>query len=146
MLALLQRVTEASVNINGKCHASISKGLLIFVGFEENDTLETALILLKRCFNYRIFPDDNDKMNFSLKEIKGQSLIVPQFTLVANTKKGLRPSFSKGLPPEKGHNLFLNIVEHHSKHPQEICFGVFGADMKISLCNDGPVTFLLSTN
>ena len=101
MLALVQRVTNASVYINNETYASINKGLLIFCGFEENDNQATVKKLLDKCFNYRIFSDSNDKMNLSLRDINGAALLVPQFTLVADTKRGLRPSFSKGMPPKR---------------------------------------------
>jgi len=143
MLALLQRVTYASVQINNETTAEVKQGLLILCGFKIDDTLEHCLQLLKRCFNYRIFTDHQDKMNLSLKDISGEALIVPQFTLVADTKRGLRPSFSKGMPPQDGHNLFEKLrVAVQTIYPH-LKFGCFAADMKINLCNDGPVTFLL---
>ena len=145
MLALIQRVDNASVLIDNKITASISKGLLIFCGFELNDNFDTATKLLERCFNYRIFSDQNDKMNMSLRDIEGEALIVPQFTLVADTQSGLRPSFSKGMPPIEGNKLFSQLIEKSTNSYNKQYFGSFGADMKINLCNDGPVTFLLTT-
>ena len=143
MLALIQRVTSASVCIEEKITASINSGLLILCGFESGDTLSNALKLLEKCFRYRIFSDDNNKMNLGLLEIEGSALLVPQFTLVADTKRGLRPSFSKGMPPNKGKELFNQLISELSSVYPLTKFGQFGADMKINLCNDGPVTFML---
>lgn len=146
MLALIQRVTSASVTINKESYSQISKGLLILCGFEQEDTLQIAKKLLNKCFSYRIFSDENDKMNLSLKDIEAQALIVPQFTLVADTKRGLRPSFSKGMPPQQGAALFASLKETLPSTYHNICFGSFGADMKVDLCNEGPVTFMLSSH
>lgn len=143
MLALLQRVSSASVAINQSTVASIDKGLLILCGFKAEDTLSHCLSLFEKCFKYRIFADDADKMNLSLRDICAQALIVPQFTLVADTKRGLRPSFSKGMPPELGATLFGKLVDNLPGIYKNVSFGQFGEDMKITLCNDGPVTFLL---
>lgn len=146
MLALIQRVKNANVKIDTETYAEISQGILILCGFEKNDTIDCAFSLLNKCINYRIFADHNDKMNLSLSDIKGEALIVPQFTLVANTKSGLRPSFSKGMPPKEGAKLFDELKNKSHELYNQLSFGCFGADMQVSLCNDGPVTFLLSTN
>ena len=143
MLALIQRVSTAQVDIGNQCYSKISNGLLILCGFKASDNLNSCLTLLERCFKYRIFADDNDKMNLSLLDIEAEALIVPQFTLVADTKSGLRPSFSKGLAPTAGKALFSEINQHLPARYERVQFGQFGADMQVQLCNDGPVTFLL---
>lgn len=143
MLSLIQRVKHASVIVNQKTIASIQHGLLILCGFEACDNIENATKLIEKCFKYRIFSDENGKMNFNLLDVEGEALLVPQFTLVANTQKGLRPSFSKGLPPLEGKQLFselTGLIHHNYPFSQ---FGQFGADMQVTLCNDGPVTFML---
>ena len=138
MIALLQRVTEASVAIGGENVASIGKGILALVGIEKSDGDAEAQRLAERVLGYRIFPDAAGKMNLSLKDIGGELLAVPQFTLVADTNSGTRPSFSSGAAPEPGERLFLHFVEKAGARA-----GRFGADMKVSLVNDGPVTFWL---
>lgn len=144
MLALIQRVLQASVSIEGQQTAQISEGLLILCGFKSTDTIDSVKQLINKCFNYRIFADQNDKMNLSLKDINGQALLVPQFTLVADTQRGLRPSFSKGMPPVEGQALFeqLKTLCQQQLYPN-VAFGQFGADMQVALCNNGPVTFML---
>ena len=144
MLALLQRVTNASVKIENETYASIKKGLLIFCGFETNDNHENIKKLIDKCFNYRMFSDDNNKMNLSLRDVKGQALLVPQFTLVADTSSGLRPSFSKGMPPSQGKILFDELKLITKELYINTTFGKFGADMKVDLSNDGPVTFIIN--
>ena len=146
MLALIQRVTHASVTINQIVYSQIDEGLLILCGFESEDTWDDAEKLLTKCFNYRVFSDENDKMNLCLQNIEGQALIVPQFTLVADTKRGLRPSFSRGMSPGEGNQLFNEVVAKTPNIYHRVSFGSFGADMKINLCNDGPVTFMLSSH
>ena len=143
MLTLIQRVTHASVKIDAQITAQVHHGLLILCGFETNDTIENSLKLIEKCFHYRIFSDENDKMNLNLIQSQGQALLVPQFTLVADTQRGLRPSFSKGMPPQEGKQLFLQLRDQIISQYPHTQFGQFGADMKIDLCNDGPVTFLL---
>lgn len=143
MLVVVQRVNEAKVVINEQIAGEIAQGLLILCGFESTDQEPTLLRMLEKCLNYRIFSDEQGKMNLSLKEIGGGLLLVPQFTLVADTKKGLRPSFSKAATPETGRLLFNQLLHFAFKMHPNVASGQFGADMQVHLCNDGPVTFLL---
>jgi D-aminoacyl-tRNA deacylase len=143
MLLLLQRVNFAKVMIDNQETAAIKGGLLVFLAIENDDNQIKAERLCERMLNYRIFPDQNDKMNLSVKDINGEVLIVSQFTLAADTSKGNRPSFSSALHPDQSKVLYdLFVSQAKTLHPK-IATGVFGADMKIELCNDGPVTFLL---
>jgi len=141
LIALLQRVTEASVDVEGQGIASIGQGLLVLLGVEKADDEAIAQRLIDKVLKYRVFADDDDKMNLSLLDIKGDLLIVPQFTLAASTEKGLRPSFSSSAPPDKARQLFDKTVELAQKSTSIVEKGQFGADMKVSLVNDGPVTF-----
>ncbi len=143
MIGLLQRVSHASVRIDDSTIAEINKGLLVLIGMQQEDDQESANRLFQKIISYRVFPDDNDKMNHSLKDINGGLLLVPQFTLAADTNKGLRPSFSNAAPPNKGKPLFDYLKEHAKSNYPDTSFGVFGADMQVSLVNDGPVTFWL---
>lgn len=143
MIALLQRVTNAKVVIEGKTTGSIENGILALIGIEKTDTEEQANRLLKRILGYRIFADAQDKMNLSLEDINGGLLLVPQFTLAANTEKGMRPSFSPAAPPADGERLFGYLLQQASRHHLQVEAGQFGADMQVSLTNDGPVTFWL---
>ena len=143
MIGLLQRVHRASVHVDNKEIAHIDQGLLVLIGVERNDSQTQADRLLERLLNYRVFADDNDKMNLSLKNINGGLLLVPQFTLAADTNKGLRPSFTSAAPPEKGQQLFDYICSQATQHHAPVETGQFGADMQVSLTNDGPVTFWL---
>lgn len=143
MIALIQRVREASVHVEGACVGKINVGILAFVAIEKGDTEREAEKLSERLLNYRIFPDETDRMNLSLKEVQGGLLLVSQFTLAADTRKGLRPSFAPAASPDEGYRLF-NVLcdESRRKHPH-VSTGQFGADMQVSLINDGPVTFQL---
>lgn len=143
MLALVQRVTHAQVAINNKSTAAIEQGLVALCGFKAEDTEQKLNKLLHKLFHYRIFSDEQGKMNHSVTDINGAVLFVPQFTLVADTSRGLRPSFSKGAPPLLGSKLFDHLKSIASNSYPNVAFGNFGADMQITLCNDGPVTFLL---
>jgi D-tyrosyl-tRNA(Tyr) deacylase len=143
MIGLLQRVTEASVAIDKKIVGRIDQGLLVLVGVEKSDTETQANRLLERLLSYRVFPDDEDKMNLSLTDINGGLLLVPQFTLAADTQKGKRPSFSSAASPDKGQELFQYLVERAQTDFPDVAMGRFGADMQVSLVNDGPVTFWL---
>lgn len=143
MIALLQRVTEAKVKIDAQTVGSISTGLLVLVGVEKNDTEQQAERLTERFLGYRIFSDSNAKMNLSVMDISGGVLLVPQFTLAADTTKGARPSFSSAALPERGESLFNYIVTKTRKSCNNVQTGVFGADMQVTLTNDGPVTFWL---
>jgi D-aminoacyl-tRNA deacylase len=146
MIALLQRVTEAAVEVDGKQIGVISKGLMVLLGVEKGDDDKVAKRLLDKVLKYRIFSDADDKMNLSLQDIQGQLLLVPQFTLAASTNKGLRPSFSSAAPPAEGERLFEVVVSLAKQSTCEVQTGQFGADMKVSLVNDGPVTFWLQVS
>ena len=143
MIGLLQRVSSAAVSINNHKVASIGTGLLLFIGIEKNDTQQQADRLLDKLLAYRIFPDQDNKMNLSLSDIQGGLLLVPQFTLPADTKKGLRPSFSSAATPELGEELFDYLLLCAKQKHDIVETGKFGADMQVSLVNDGPVTFWL---
>ena len=143
MIALIQRVTEAKVVVDNKNIGEIQQGILAFIGIEKNEHDENVSRLVDKILSYRIFSDEEDKMNLSVQDIKGGLLLVPQFTLAADTQKGCRPSFSSAAPPEEGERLFNEFVKQAKNKYQQIETGQFGADMKISLLNDGPVTFWL---
>ena len=141
MIALLQRVTKAKVVVESKTVGAIENGILALIGIEKTDTQEHANRLLERILGYRIFADTQDKMNLSLEDINGGLLLVPQFTLVANTEKGMRPSFSSTASPAEGERLFNFLLQQASRQYPRVEAGQFGADMQVSLTNDGPVTF-----
>ncbi len=143
MIGLLQRVTQASVSIDNALVASINTGLLVLIGIEKNDDHNNAKRLFEKIIHYRVFADSEDKMNLSLKDTNGGLLLVPQFTLAADTRKGLRPSFSNSCPPDIAKPIFDYLIEHAREQYNSVGSGVFGADMEISLINDGPVTFWL---
>ena len=145
MIALLQRVTRASVEINGELRASIGRGLLVLIGVKPEDDEAQTSKLLERLLNYRVFADEDGKMNLSLRQIEGDLLLVPQFTLAADTRHGLRPGFSGAAPPEQGRRLFDFLVESASSRHAPVQSGVFGADMQVSLINDGQVTLWLES-
>ena len=143
MIALLQRVSMAQVVIDGATVGAIGRGLLVLLGVEAGDTAVEADRLLERLLNYRVFSDDAGKMNLSLRDIGGGLLLVPQFTLAADTRKGLRPGFSTAAPPEQGRLLFDHVVMQAQRAHAQVATGRFGADMQVTLTNDGPVTFWL---
>lgn len=143
MIGLIQRVSEACVKVEGRITGQIGRGLLVLVGVEKLDTHASAQRLLERILGYRVFPDESGKMNLSLRDISGELLLVPQFTLAADTRKGTRPSFSSAAAPELGASLFEYFVATARERHTNVAAGVFGADMKVSLVNDGPVTFWL---
>jgi len=172
MIALLQRVKSASVTVNNEKIAKIEQGLLVLLGVEKNDETAVAVKLAEKILKYRVFADKNDKMNLSVLDICGSVIMVPQFTLVADTQKGLRPSFSSAADPEKGFTLFTQLIDIMREKGESlyadidadmtaedsICHGVtsglkqnwlqtgqFGADMAVELINDGPVTFTLKS-
>lgn len=145
MIALIQRVTNANVQVEGQVIGQIQKGIMALIGVEKNDTQEKADKLIRRLLGYRIFSDQNDKMNLSLSDVAGGLLLVPQFTLAADTNKGMRPSFSSAAPPQIGEQLFDYLVEQAINLHPVVQTGRFGADMQVSLCNDGPVTFHLQS-
>jgi D-tyrosyl-tRNA(Tyr) deacylase len=148
MIALLQRVSQAKVEVEGTVAGSIGAGLLVFVGVRPGDDEAAAERLLARVLQYRIFADEAGKMNLSLTQVKGDVLLVPQFTLAADTAKGLRPGFSTAAPAAQGQRLFEHLVQlantAHGQHGR-VQTGVFGAHMQVSLTNDGPVTFWLES-
>ena len=146
MIALIQRVAEAKVVVNNINIGEIQQGILAFIGIEKDDDNAQVSRLLDKILSYRIFADDDDKMNLSVQDIKAGLLLVPQFTLAANTQKGCRPSFSSAASPDVGETLFNEFVTQAKNKHQNIETGQFGADMKISLLNDGPVTFWLQVN
>ena len=143
MIGLLQRVTRADVNVAGQCVGAIENGLLVLLGVEQGDSEREADRLLERLLGYRVFADAAGKMNLSVQDIAGGLLLVPQFTLAADTNKGMRPSFSSGADPEEGRRLFDYVVQQARAKHSPVEAGRFGADMKVSLTNDGPVTFWL---
>jgi D-tyrosyl-tRNA(Tyr) deacylase len=143
MIGLIQRVSEASVKVDDNIVGQIGRGLLVLVGVEKHDDETSARRLLERILSYRVFPDAQGKMNLSLTDIGGELLLVPQFTLAADTHKGTRPSFSSAAAPELGTSLFEYFVAAARKSHSRVETGVFGADMQVSLINDGPVTFWL---
>ena len=136
---------EAAVRVEGRVVAEIGRGLLVFVGVKPDDDEDSARRLLTRVLKYRVFADAAGKMNLSLQQIEGQLLLVPQFTLAADTHHGLRPGFSTAAAPDQGRRLFEGLVDAaRTQHPR-VESGAFGADMQVSLINDGPVTFWLES-
>ncbi|TVP93667.1 MAG: D-tyrosyl-tRNA(Tyr) deacylase [Thioalkalivibrio sp.] len=145
MIALIQRVSEASVQIGGEVVGAIGAGILALVAVEARDTPAAVDRTLERLLGYRVFPDSQGRMNLSLRDTGGGLLLVPQFTLAADTRKGMRPSFSGAAPPELGAERFdLLVSRARAAHPV-VAAGRFGADMQVALINDGPVTFWLQT-
>lgn len=143
MIALIQRVRSAAVHIDAQCVGEIDAGLLALIGIQKEDAEDNAERLLEKLLNYRVFADDAQRMNRSLRDTGGGLLLVSQFTLAADTRKGTRPSFSSAAPPERAQALFEHLLRRaRSIHPQ-VEAGRFGADMQVSLVNDGPVTFWL---
>lgn len=143
MKALLQRVRSASVRVDGKKVGDINRGLLVFLGVDAKDDEAVAKKLVDRVVDYRIFSDEQGKMNLSLPEFDGDMLVVSQFTLSADTRKGRRPGFSGAASPTQAEALYEYFVEYSRQKIQRVKTGVFAADMQVSLINDGPVTFLL---
>ncbi|MFT5219762.1 MAG: D-tyrosyl-tRNA(Tyr) deacylase [Planctomycetota bacterium] len=145
MISLLQRVSEARVEVSGKVVAEIERGLLVLVGIQPEDDRTIAAGQLARILNYRIFSDVDDKMNLSLVDVRGGLLLVPQFTLAANTRKGRRPSFTSAATPAHGEEIFSDLVSIAREQFESVEAGQFGADMQVQLVNDGPVTFILES-
>ena len=143
MIALLQRVSEARVVVDAKQIGAIDAGLLVLLCAERGDSEKEADALLTKLLAYRVFSDENGKMNRSLTDIDGGLLLVPQFTLAADTKSGTRPSFTPAAAPQDGLRLFNHVVARARTSHRQVETGQFGADMKVSLTNDGPVTFWL---
>jgi D-tyrosyl-tRNA(Tyr) deacylase len=145
MKALLQRVSQACVDVAGETIGAIDQGLMVLIGIEPQDTPASADKMLHKLLNYRVFSDADGKMNLSLTDVNGGLLLVSQFTLAADTKSGMRPSFSKAAPPALGAELFGYLVTKAKTSHATVETGQFGADMQVHLINDGPVTFLLET-
>lgn len=143
MIGLLQRVTEARVEVGGEVVGEIGAGLLVLVGVERGDGEREVDRLLERLLGYRVFGDPEGKMNLSVREIGGGLLLVPQFTLAADTRKGMRPSFTPAAPPADGERLFGYLLDQARRQHSSVATGRFGAHMRVSLTNDGPVTFWL---
>lgn len=143
MIGLLQRVSSASIDVDGERIASIDAGLLVLVGVEQGDSEAQARRLAEKLLNYRVFSDTAGKMNLSLKDTGGELLLVPQFTLAADTRSGNRPGFSTAAEPSRGRELFDCLVEAAREQCSDVQTGRFGADMKVALCNEGPVTIHL---
>jgi D-aminoacyl-tRNA deacylase len=145
VIGLLQRVSEGRVEIDGASVGEIERGLLVLVGVERGDDEAKAERLLQRLLGYRVFPDESGRMNLSLLDIDGGLLLVPQFTLAADTRKGTRAGFSTAADPALGEHLFNHLLQQAEKAHHRVASGVFGADMQVSLVNDGPVTFWLES-
>ncbi|WP_299080448.1 D-aminoacyl-tRNA deacylase [uncultured Paraglaciecola sp.] len=143
MIALIQRVKQAKVEVDGKIVGEINHGILILLGVEKNDDQAKAKKLAQKVMNYRIFADQQSKMNLNVQQVQGELLVVSQFTLVANTQSGNRPSFSAGASPKLGEQLYQYFMECCHQNGMRCESGEFGADMQVSLINDGPVTFQL---
>ena len=144
MKALIQRVTNAKVEVDGEITGEINQGLLVFLGIEKYDEKAEADKMIKRLLSYRVFYDNKGKMNLSVEDIAGDLLIVSQFTLVADTTSGTRPGFSTAKPPVEAESLYNYFLTNMQNAYTNVSSGIFGADMQVSLTNDGPVTFLLS--
>ena len=146
MRAVIQRVTEASVKVDGKITGEIGKGILIFLGVGEGDTEKDLRYIADKTIGLRIFSDENDKMNLSVQDIGGEILVVSQFTLYGDCRKGKRPSFSSSMEPVAAKRMYEEFIEYVSEQGIRTAHGIFGADMKVELLNDGPVTILLDSS
>ncbi|MCU7891962.1 MAG: D-tyrosyl-tRNA(Tyr) deacylase [Candidatus Thiodiazotropha sp. (ex Ustalcina ferruginea)] len=145
MIGLLQRVNEARVRIDGQCVGEVNRGLMVLVGVQKGDDACKADRLLERLMGYRVFCDQTGRMNLSLRDIQGGLLLVPQFTLVADTRKGMRPGFSTAADPVLGEALFSHLMTTAEASYHTVASGGFGANMQVELINDGPVTFWLES-
>lgn len=146
MKYLIQRVRKSSVTVKDKKISEIKSGILAFVGLEKKDELSDIYNITDKLITYRIFEDDKGRMNRSLLDIQGELLLVSQFTLAANTKKGRRPGFDLAMEPERAEKMYNNIIEYiKGKYNIKVKTGIFGADMQVALVNDGPVTFILES-
>lgn len=146
MIGLIQRVSEAAVCIDKETVGEIDAGLLVLAGFRQGDRVDRIPRFVERLLNYRIFSDDQGRMNLSLRDSGGGLLVVPQFTLAADTDSGNRPSLTPAAPPEEGEALFAALVEQVERDWPDSAFGRFGAEMQVALVNDGPVTFWLEVD
>lgn len=146
MRAVLQRVSQARVEVAGETVGAISQGLLVLLGVEQDDSEGDAELLAKKSVELRLFEDDGGKMNLSVEDIGGEILVVSQFTLAADCRKGRRPGFSRAAPPEEANRLYQHYVEFLRQRGLNVATGQFQAMMQVSLTNDGPVTFLLDSN
>lgn len=145
MKGLIQRVSHARVDVAGQSVGAIDNGLLLLLGVEAKDDRESADKLLHKVLNYRVFSDEKGRMNLNVQQAGGGLLVVSQFTLVAETERGLRPSFSRGANPQQAEALYDYLIERAQSQFAPVACGIFAADMQVSLTNDGPVTFLLET-
>jgi D-aminoacyl-tRNA deacylase len=145
LIGLLQRVSEGRVEIGGRCVGQIGRGLVVLVGVQRADDEARAERLLERLLGYRVFPDETGRMNLSLRDVDGGLLLVPQFTLAADTRKGTRAGFSSAADPALGERLFDYLAKLAKAHHRSVACGEFGADMQVGLINDGPVTFWLES-
>ncbi|PCJ23795.1 MAG: D-tyrosyl-tRNA(Tyr) deacylase [SAR86 cluster bacterium] len=146
MIALIQRVNWAQIHIDENLHSKIDCGLLAFVGIEKSDETKLAQKLLDKILAYRVFSDSNGKMNLSLKDISGDLMLVSQFTLAADTGKGLRPGFSSAKAPDEAERIYNHLLDLASSQHDSVASGKFAADMQVTLENNGPVTFILRSN
>ena len=145
MIAVLQRVSKGDVTIYGKICGAIQNGLVIFLGVMKDDTEKDVVFLTKKISRFRVFNDEKEKMNLSIKDIKGSILVISQFTLCGDWKKGRRPSFVRAAPPDKGEHLYDKFIDHLSKEGIRVESGEFGATMLVSLINEGPATFVFDS-
>jgi len=143
VIVLIQRVRQARVVVDGETVGEIGQGLLAFLGLQKEDTPKSVENALERMLSYRVFADSDDKMNLSVRDIKGGLLLVSQFTLAADTRRGLRPSFSSAMDPREAERLYDHMVELARAKHDDVASGRFAADMQVELVNDGPVTFIL---
>ncbi|OUY06784.1 D-aminoacyl-tRNA deacylase [Acinetobacter populi] len=143
MRALIQRSKSASVTVDGAIIASIEQGLVVFLGLGQNDTLEKGKKLIDKLLKYRIFEDEQGKMGWNIAQVQGSILLVSQFTLYANTQKGLRPDFGPAMAPVQAQQLYQQLVDYLKSQYEHVVTGIFAADMQVALINDGPVTFML---
>ena len=146
MRYIIQRVTNASCTVDGRVTGEIEKGFLVFIGVSDTDTKENADKMTKKLLGMRIFEDENGKTNLSLKDVNGSLLLISQFTLYADCKKGNRPSFTKAGKPDHANELYEYMIEVCKNEISNVQTGIFGADMKIQLLNDGPFTILLDSD
>ncbi|MDR2577794.1 MAG: D-tyrosyl-tRNA(Tyr) deacylase [Chitinispirillales bacterium] len=145
MIIVAQRVIASSVTVDGEIVGSINKGLNLLLGVHKDDDRSSADFLAAKCADLRIFPDESGKMNLSLKDINGEALVISQFTLLGNCSKGRRPNFTDAAPAEKGRELYEYFIAKLKEHVAKVETGIFGADMKVEILNDGPVTIIINS-